>query len=80
MQNADCGKEKEYIDESQRPEMYKIYTKWQIWEAVLSMIFCIMYVVCIAVTTVLTGQKWMAILHILPAICYIEYNDMRRTH
>lgn len=53
------------------PEVYKIYTRWQIIESSLSTLFCIGFVAGITAVTILTGWKWMAGLYILPAVCYI---------
>lgn len=59
------------------PDLYKIYTIWQIWESVFCSLFCIAFVAGITVTTVLMCQKWMAFLFVLPAACYIEVNERR---
>lgn len=71
MPTPDYGSDCNEMCESNHPEMYRTYTRWQICESVLSALFCIAFVSGITVATVITGQKWMAFLYLLPTICYL---------
>lgn len=59
------------VSDATKPELYGLYTKWQIFITLFSSLFCMVFVGAITYSIVVTGEKNFAWLYLLPAACYV---------
>ena len=67
----------EVCEAAKHPELYRVYAHWQIWESVLSALFCIAFVAGITTLAIVTGQKWMSFFYLLPTLCYVASLEVK---